>query len=65
MNKELQNKATKLAGELEDRFGSDTLLKIGMSAINRLLVDKGFITERECCEYFVNEAEYFIKETKL
>lgn len=49
----------KLAVKFEKKNGTAALLKVGCSAINRLLVDKGFITKRECYNYFENELKRY------
>ena len=48
-----------LAVRFEKEYGSDTLLKAAMSAMNKMLVNKGICTQDEIREYLVRELDEF------
>lgn len=49
--------ASIVGGELEEKEGFEAFIKIGASAITRLLVKKGILTEEEICEAFLDEVK--------
>lgn len=53
-----------LASKFEEKYGTDALLKTGLSSLNRLLIEKGLATEDEIYTSFVKEVQRRIAELK-
>lgn len=54
----------KLAFKFEQKYGTELLCKCGLSALNRLLIDKGILTEDELLNALVNRLEQYIIDLK-
>lgn len=60
----LKNKSRMLASKYEVQFGQIELLKVAGSSLTRLLVKKGYLTEKELLESFIDEVTNKMKESE-
>ena len=60
----LNEKCEKLALGIEQKYGSTVLIKLGLSVLNKILVEKGITTKDELCTKFMKEVQKFVEENK-
>lgn len=53
-----------LANKFEEKYGTDDILKVTISVINRILVKKGVCTEEELQEEFIDRIKEAMEELK-
>lgn len=54
-----KEEAQEVGGEFEEKYGSEAFIKVCMSTMTRLLVDKGIVTEEELRQRFIDETKVF------
>ena len=59
MNDEERDEFSRKAIEFEMNYGTDNFLKIALSSVNRLLVEKGLVTKDELAQSFEEQRQGF------
>lgn len=50
-----KEEVNRVACKFENIYGTDALCKVAMSSVNKLLVEKGLLTEDELLDAFIDE----------